>query len=428
MARRAAYIEAVSVLDSASVLHLDCGDVIGAKGAMEELKARYLFEAYDSMNVDVINLGSSDLLLGQKYLFDQMKRTGIPIISANVHYFDTGARFLRPYVIRRLAPKRFLGFEWGGLKVGIFGLVQTLDENQGLPFDREKDEHRLIIKDPAVVAREMVEELRPQVDLIVCLAHTGWLQGRDLARNVSGIDLMIVGNGANVKPKPYVVNNIPLVMPGDEGKFLGVMDLLLDEKKKVVEREGMSKELEDSIEDDPAMAELVARYNEDLRKIGKEIVPATSRLDEEKFLGAEACGQCHALELRDWKGSGHAHAVESLVEEGQDFNPTCLKCHVTGYGYFNGFHSYEKTPTMINVQCESCHGSGSDHVAWARGEEIPESDRGPETKYLFSPTEDRCVACHDSENDPEFDFTEAKPIVDHSKMMEAVRERQTAGG
>ncbi|MFH1278861.1 MAG: multiheme c-type cytochrome [Candidatus Eisenbacteria bacterium] len=427
MARRAAYMNAISAVDSASVLHLDCGDVVGAKGAMEELKSRYLFESYGFMNVDAINLGSSDLLLGQKWLFEQMAKTGIPIISANVYYFDTGERFLRPYVIKRISPKRFLGVEWGGLKVGIFGLVQTLGENQGLPFDREKDEHRLIIKDPAVVAREMVEELRPQVDLIVCLAHTGWLHGRDLARNVSGIDLVIVGNGANVKPKPYVVNNIPLVMPGDEGEFLGVIDLYLDENKRVVEREGMSKELDDSIEDDPVMADLVERYKLDLQQIGDEIVPATSQLDVQKFLGAEACGECHTPELRDWKGGGHAHALESLVETGRDFDPTCLKCHVTGYGLFNGFHSYEKTPTMINVQCESCHGPGSDHVRWARGEDVSDSDLEPGLKYLFAAIEDRCLDCHDSENDPDFDFAAARPIVDHSRIQEALREQQKMG-
>ena len=30
----------------------------------------------------------------------------LKIISANVYYYDTGERFLRPYVIERIAPKR----------------------------------------------------------------------------------------------------------------------------------------------------------------------------------------------------------------------------------------------------------------------------------------------------------------------------------
>lgn len=414
MARRATYIQTVSAVDSASVLHIDCGDLIGSKGTLEELKAAYLFEAYREMGVDCINLGGSDGLLGQSFLFEQMEKTGIPILSANTAIFETGERMFQPYMIKRLAPKRFLGFEWGGLKVGIFGLVQTLEETDALPWIREKGDHRLVMKDPAVIAREMVEELRPQVDLVICLAHTGWIQARSLARNVSGIDLIVVGNGSNVKAKPYVVNNIPLVMPGDEGKYLGVIELYLDENKKVVNVEGRSKELDDSIEDDPVMAELLERYNEELQRVGREIVPATSELDVKRFLGAEACGQCHVGAYRQWRGTPHAHAVETLIKESQEYNPTCVRCHVTGYGFFNGFHSYEKTPKMINVQCESCHGSGSEHLAWARGEDVGETDRDPDHAYLFPVTKDRCVACHDSENDAEFDFAADLLKVSHS--------------
>jgi len=404
VARRAAYIQTVAANDTASVLHVDCGDMIGGRGALEEVRARHLFESYGLMKIDCVNFGMSDALLGQNFLLEQARENGVPLVSANVFYFETGERFLKPYVIKRLSPKRFLGFEWGGLRVGIFGLLQPLDEMAGIPWDRERGEHRLIHKDPTIVAREMVEELRPKCDLIICLAHTGWLQARGIARNVSGIDLMIVGSGANVKGEPSLVNNIPLVMPGDEGKYVGVVELLLDETKKIQRVGGFAQELDDSIQDDPAQAELVKRFNAELQEVGKEVVPATSRLDEIRFLGAEACAECHSAEYRQWKGTGHAKALEPLVKENQDYNPNCLTCHVTGYGFYNGFHSYDKTPDMVNVQCEACHGSGSDHVRWARGEPVTDTDRDPALKYLFAITEYRCTNCHDSENDPEFDF------------------------
>lgn len=162
MARRAAYVNTVTAIDTAVVLQVDCGDMIGATGALEEIKARYLYEAYGLMHVDVLNFGSSDALLGQDFLLSRVRENDLSLVSANTYYFETGERFLQPYVIRRIAPKRFLGFEWGGLKVGIFGVVQPIDENAGLPWDKEKDEHRLIIKDPVVITREIVEELKPR--------------------------------------------------------------------------------------------------------------------------------------------------------------------------------------------------------------------------------------------------------------------------
>ena len=423
MARRATYVNTLTSVDSASVLHVDCGDLIGSKGAFEELKARYLFEAYDAMNIDCMNFGTSDALLGQGFLLEHARESGVPLISANVYFFDTAERFLRPYIIKRVSGKRFLGLEWGGIRVAVFGVLQPLDETASIPWDKEKGEHRLIFKDPAVVAREMVEELRPKADIIICLAHTGWLQARALARSVTGIDLMIVGNGSNVKGNPNDVNGTPLVMPGDEGKYLGIFEFYLDEHGKIEKTDGRSQELDETIEDDPAMAELVKRYNEELKTLGKEIVPASSQLDVVKFLGAEACSECHMDAYGQWRGTGHARSIESLVKEGQDYNPSCLKCHVTGYGFFNGFHSYEKTPGMVNVQCEACHGSGSDHVRWARGETPVDSDRDPARKYLFAADEDRCTACHDAENDADFSFA-----ADLQKVLHRQDQNRGAAG
>ncbi len=414
MARRAAFLSTFETMDTTSVILVDCGDVIGNKSSQERLKAQYLYEAYDILGVEVMNMGFSDLLLGQDFLLNMRDDHGLPMISANVYYADLGRRFLPPYIIKRIGGKKFLGLEWGGLKIGIFGVVQPLDELAPLPWDREKDEHRLIMREPATACREMVEELRPKVDLIVCLAHTGWLNARALARNVTGIDVMIVGNGSNVKPKPYMVNNIPLVMPGDQGKFLGILDLHLDEQKRVVEVDGWAKELDKSIDDDPVMAELVERYKAELQGAGEEMLaPASSQLNVVKFLGADACAECHPGEYVDWRKTAHAHATETLEKEGQQNNPDCVKCHVTGYGFFNGFHSYETTPDMIGVQCESCHGSASDHVKFARGEAIRETDRDPELSYLFEVSEERCVGCHDSEQDPDFEWLADREKVDH---------------
>jgi hypothetical protein len=77
---------------------------------------------------------------------------------------------------------------------------------------------------------------------------------------------------------------------------------------------------------------------------------------------------------------------------------------------------------MVNVQCEACHGSGSDHVRWARGETPVDSDRDPALKYLFAADEDRCTACHDAENDADFAFA-----VDVQKVLHRQDQSRGAG-
>ncbi|MBR0670759.1 multiheme c-type cytochrome [Neoroseomonas soli] len=52
----------------------------------------------------------------------------------------------------------------------------------------------------------------------------------------------------------------------------------------------------------------------------------------------------------------------------QTWNFMCASCHSTGLvrGYDEATDRYETTWTEISVGCESCHGPGAAHVAWAQ--------------------------------------------------------------
>lgn len=54
----------------------------------------------------------------------------------------------------------------------------------------------------------------------------------------------------------------------------------------------------------------------------------------------------------------------------QRWNSMCAECHSTGLqkGYRKAEDRYETTWSEIDVSCEACHGPGSNHVAWARGD------------------------------------------------------------
>ena len=54
----------------------------------------------------------------------------------------------------------------------------------------------------------------------------------------------------------------------------------------------------------------------------------------------------------------------------QNWNFMCAECHSTDLqrGYDPATNSYKTTFSEINVACESCHGPGSRHVAWAKHE------------------------------------------------------------
>ena len=84
---------------------------------------------------------------------------------------------------------------------------------------------------------------------------------------------------------------------------------------------------------------------------------------------------------------------------------------------YNGFHSYETTPDMVNVGCEVCHGPGIDHVNYVSGEEMREKPLPPDRSYTIEASQDRCVACHDRDRDATFNYSRNVPLVDHSQVV-----------
>jgi Flp pilus assembly protein TadD len=60
--------------------------------------------------------------------------------------------------------------------------------------------------------------------------------------------------------------------------------------------------------------------------------------------------------------------VQHWSSPSQNWNARCAECHSTNLrkGYDAARNSYETTWSDISVSCESCHGAGSRHVAWAR--------------------------------------------------------------
>ena len=80
------------------------------------------------------------------------------------------------------------------------------------------------------------------------------------------------------------------------------------------------------------------------------------------YVGEVSCEECHPDEHADWSGTIHATAFETLIASGDDDNPLCFPCHSVGYAVASGFVDQEMTPHLAGIQCENCHGPGSNHA------------------------------------------------------------------
>ncbi|NHZ86503.1 MAG: hypothetical protein GWP19_11590 [Planctomycetia bacterium] len=108
------------------------------------------------------------------------------------------------------------------------------------------------------------------------------------------------------------------------------------------------------------------------------------------YVSDGVCSSCHSTTHADWALTGHSVAWASLMEN--DYAAAyCYRCHTVGYEGEVGNSGYDEVPIadFVNVQCENCHGAGSDHVA------------GPsKTNIEITWTADNCGKCHDGTHHP----------------------------
>ena len=63
---------------------------------------------------------------------------------------------------------------------------------------------------------------------------------------------------------------------------------------------------------------------------------------------------------------------------------------------------FDTTPVHMNVNCEACHGPGSEH------------SKNIEVKTLGGRIDaTTCVRCHDPDNSPQFQFEKYWPRIEH---------------
>ena len=103
------------------------------------------------------------------------------------------------------------------------------------------------------------------------------------------------------------------------------------------------------------------------------------------YVGVANCTACHATQQGSWLITKHHSAFDTLVASGDQNNELCFPCHTVGYGTSSGFVSATSTPQLTSVQCEVCHGPGSNHVADPNGSSL---DKRFDSAF--------CGVCHQS--------------------------------
>jgi hypothetical protein len=354
--------------------------------------AWFLMDAMKLLGTDAVGVADRDLKYGIAFLRTQQKRTGLPLVSANLLDKKTNKPIFEPWVVKKV----------GTAKVGIFGLMS---EKVDLGPARDS----LAVQDPMVAAKKAIADLKKQgANVIVLLSNLGKVESEDLITAVPGMDGVIIGRNVPLLQKGRLIKNTVAVYGGEQGQNLGRTVFTL-EKNAVTARENDMFVLGPEVGEKPEILQLVKSFedsfNEKLRKQEMEAATQKQIQQEEspdRFLGSEVCIRCHTSEGEQWKTTSHSVAWPTLVNAKKDATPECITCHVVGFRKPTGFTSAVSTPHLAGVQCENCHGIGTQHDAFA----------GANHRV----TEEVCTSCHQGDNDPTWNWEKKLPMIAHSNF------------
>ncbi len=250
-----------------SFIQVDGGDYNGGGGSFYQLKAEYLLRGMVQLQYDAINLGEKDLYFGDEFILEMKKKYKVPFVSANLIYQDSKKPLVEPYIIKKIKVGKH------EYKVGIFGIISAGENLVTYIENRPK----LIATDPFEAAKKVVEELnKEKCTVIVALAHIGFSSGKELARLVPGIDLIITGHGYSVRTSPLIIDSSCIVQGKNRGQTLNILTLQFDKENKIESQVGREIELDDNYNDDPSFINLMTEFKEAQRKSLQEMQQNTS--------------------------------------------------------------------------------------------------------------------------------------------------------
>ncbi len=386
LARWSGFVDSTRTADGDVLVVVDGG--FFPEGPDHEPVASFYMGALARLGAQVVGASEAELHYGLGFLKANLASSHLNMTCANLIETATRRPLLPPFDLQTI----------GGTKVGVFALASPKADLGAL-------RDSVSISDPAAAARETIDRLHKRgATVIVLLSSLGKVDSEDLVAAVPGVDLVVVGHGVPLYEKGKRIRNTLACYGGEQGQYVGRSQLDLDPRGKVIASDCATYIMGPDVADNVAVHNMVEAFedalNERQRKRDEEAfarekaagTAGTADAGAPHYVGVEVCARCHAAEFAQWKRTAHATAWQTLIDEKKESTSDCVPCHVTGYRKAGGFRTAAETPQLANVQCENCHGMGSEHAA--------ASSTGLEAPVA----EATCRGCHDATTSPTFAF------------------------
>lgn len=401
LARRGGLLDFLREEKQWDALPLDLGDLVGKSSPLEADRYAYALESLQKLGYAAVGVGPEDLRISLGAILGQaINLKGTKLVEANLTHVEEDVQAL---LAESIPPMTIA--ERGGVKVAI-GAVMGDPPPGGLADKSAK------VEPAGEAAGKLLDAMAAaKPDLKVLLAMMPVQEADKLAAARPGFDLILCQSRLedSLVQEAHLVGSTMVTWVGRKGKSVGIVGFWKSGEPRL---RFELVPLDQRFAEDPEMNEVYARFIQAVKAGGYvEKAAKTPLLDGEAYVGAARCGECHPRAYAKWRGTRHAHALESLQKAqppGQDFNPECVQCHTTGFEYATGFVTRDKTPHLVGNQCENCHGPGKRHSDDPKNKEWATAMR-----LSRNTVKQTCITCHDSDNSIHFQFETYWPKVEH---------------
>ncbi len=349
--RRAHLVEQIRQYGFPTLL-VGAGNIFDGTEEIDAKRCEVNLKAMSAMGYDAVALSQADISYGDAYLSQQRAAAAFPFLTAKEKDFT------QPFVTKQVG------------------------------------QHTI-----AFVADAIQEQTVSQADVVVALGTHETSKHIDIVIQPDEIETRKSEDGTlYVGSKP-------------EGKTLGFLALWVNSAGELTQHHATQLALTGDVPEVESVRQLLTDFYQGIAQTSEHKPLFAKQLLEQQakngYVSASACQDCHEQEYFQWSATRHAFAFETLLKKERYFDPNCVSCHTTGFGYQTGFQIGDETSTLKGVQCETCHGPGKQHVANPKKANIR---RAAETSL--------CLECHDTKHSPGF----AEVVALHTKDVDHSRE------
>src|SRR5215207_7381728 len=246
-----------------NTLFLMAGDTISPSVESITTKGTQMIEAWNAAGLDYATFGNHEFDFGPEVLLDRINESKFSWIAANV--IDT--RTNQPFG----DAKRFVVREFGGVKIGLFGLVLPETKTTSRPGDNVE------FRNPCDTAKEVVSELHGQgVKVVVALTHLSMREDKEVAR-CSGVNLIVGGHEHTLLESH--AGSAPIFKMTSDARELGRIDLNISPAGELDSIDWKVIPVDSTTKEATEFAAVYRKYSSLLAQLAKPIGRTTVALD-----------------------------------------------------------------------------------------------------------------------------------------------------